>query len=153
MRSSSTWVRHMTPLKLETIIELGTHDNNDPEFISRVSKIDLHPEWDDNGGSSQVLGASDSAVDNIYNINRKHNDQCINENQILTLTEAVEFSRTVKPVCLPTDPSQSYLDKEVTATGWGLLGDGSVTNKLMEVDVRVISIEKCRTTTGYGVTR
>ena len=88
----------MTPLKLETIIELGTHDNNDPEFISRVSKIDLHPEWDDNGGSSQVLEASDSAVDNIYNINRKHNDQCINENQILTLTEAVEFSRTVKPV-------------------------------------------------------
>ena len=71
----------------------------------------------------------------------------------MTLTEAVEFSRTVRPVCLPTDPSQSYQDKEVTATGWGLLGDGSVTNKLMEVDVRVISIEKCRTTTGYGVTR
>ena len=60
------------------------------------------------------------------------------------MTEPVAFSRTVKPVCFPKDPSQSYEDKVVTATGWGRLLTGALPNKLMGVDVKVLSIEKCQ---------
>ena len=41
---------------------LGTHDRTNPAIVSRVSKIDLHPSWNDSGSFSQVYGASDSAV-------------------------------------------------------------------------------------------
>lgn len=60
------------------------------------------------------------------------------------MTDPVVFSRTVKPVCLPKDPSQSYQDKVVTATGWGRLLTGALPDKLMGVDVKVLSIDKCQ---------
>ena len=52
------------------------------------------------------------------------------------MTDPVVFSRTVKPVCLPKDPSQSYQDKKIA--------DGALPDKLMGVDVKVLSIEKCQ---------
>ena len=60
------------------------------------------------------------------------------------MTESVTFSLTVKPICLPKDPSHSYEDKVVTATGWGRLLNGGFPSKLMGVDVKVLSIEKCQ---------
>ena len=60
------------------------------------------------------------------------------------MTEAVTFTLTVKPICFPKDPSQSYEDKVATATGWGRLLNGGLPNKLMGVDVKVLSIEKCQ---------
>lgn len=109
----------------DVFLFLGTHVKLEPGIVSRVAKIDFHPSWNSSASwGSQVYGASDSAI--------------------LTLTESVTFSYTVKPICFPKDPSQSYEGRVVTATGWGRLLNGGSSDTLRAVDVRVLSIEKCR---------
>ena len=49
----------------------------------------------------------------------------------------------MRPICLPSDPSVTYENKVVQATGWGRLSRALATN-LMEVDVKVISIQTCQ---------
>ena len=70
-----------------------------------------------------------------------HHALCV---QILTLKEPVEFSWKIRPVCLPSDPSVSYEDEVAQATGWGRIEDNASPTNLMEVDVKVISIETCQ---------
>ena len=72
----------------------------------------------------------------------------------MTLTEPIEFTSKIRPICIPSDPSVSY-DGEVTqATGWGRIENNGSPSNLMEVDVKVISIETCqnsyRSVTEYG---
>ena len=63
---------------------------------------------------------------------------------VLKMTAAVSFSPTVRPVCLPADPAATFEAGVCVATGWGRLEDGSSTDKLMEVEVVVISNDQCR---------
>ena len=69
--------------------------------------------------------------------------------QVLTLTESVEFNWKIRPVCLPSDPSVSYEDEVVQATGWGKIENNAFPTNLMEVDVKVISIETCQNSYRY----
>ena len=69
----------------------------------------------------------------------------------MTLAESVEFDDTTRPVCFPTNAAQSYEGEPATATGYGIMDDGSFPNILMEVNVTIISIEECADT-HYGVT-
>ena len=64
--------------------------------------------------------------------------------QILTLTQPIEFSWKIRPVCLPSNPSVTYENQVAQATGWGRTDDNSLSANLMEVDVRVISIQTCQ---------
>ena len=54
----------------------------------------------------------------------------------------------LRPLCLPPDTEEeeedSFLGLRCVATGWGNLGDGSAPDKLMEVEVEVISNDQCR---------
>ena len=63
---------------------------------------------------------------------------------VLKMTAAVSFSPTVRPVCLPAHPDATFEAGVCVATGWGRLEDGSSTDKLMEVEVVVISNDQCR---------
>ena len=64
--------------------------------------------------------------------------------QILTLNQPIEFSRKIRPVCLPSDPSLTYTYKVVQATGWGEIENDVSPTNLMKVDVKVISMRTCR---------
>jgi len=68
-----------------------------------------------------------------------------NDSAILVLGRSVQWTETVQPVCLPTDPTATYLNQMATTTGWGALssGTGDYPEELREVDVKVISNEKC----------
>merc|ERR1712002_235768 len=67
-----------------------------------------------------------------------------NDSAILILGRTVQWTETVQPVCLPTDPTATYLNRMATTTGWGRLwSGGDVPDELQEVDVKVISNEKC----------
>ena len=63
---------------------------------------------------------------------------------VLKMTAAVSFSPTVRPVCLPADPAATFEAGVCVATGWGSLEDGTSPDKLMEVEVEVISNDQCR---------
>lgn len=73
---------------------------------------------------------------------------------VLTLERSVKFSSTILPACLPTSSSETYLDAQATATGWGKIGpfsDPRVTNQfvrmnegpLMTVNITVLPISEC----------
>ena len=69
--------------------------------------------------------------------------------QILTLTEPIEFTSKIRPICLPSDPSVSYDGEVVQATGWGRIENNGSPSNLMGVDVKVISIDTCQNSYRY----
>lgn len=50
-----------------------------------------------------------------------------NDVALLTLNEPIEFSETVRPVCLPSG-SNLYVGKKAIVIGWGSLREGKCTN-------------------------
>ena len=63
---------------------------------------------------------------------------------VLTLSAPVEYTETIRPVCLPADPADTFVDRVARCTGWGGLLNGGFPDELMEVDVKVISNDECR---------
>lgn len=67
-----------------------------------------------------------------------------NDVAILTLNEPVEFSETVRPVCLPSG-ANLYVGKKATVIGWGSLREGGVApGKLQQVTIPIWSNGVCK---------
>merc|ERR1712112_604265 len=68
---------------------------------------------------------------------------------ILTLTEQVTFTSSVRPACLPATTDKTYTGELATVTGWGTLSSGgNQPTVLMEVDVTVTTNEVCNNVYG-----
>ena len=66
---------------------------------------------------------------------------------MLKLKNAVDFSANphIRPVCLPTDTSETYVGVTATVTGWGTKSSGgSLSSTLREVEVEVLSNSACK---------
>ena len=51
----------------------------------------------------------------------------------------------IRPICLPADDTSDYNDYIATVTGWGTLSSGgSTSNKLREVQVKVMTNTQCK---------
>ena len=76
-------------------VYVGSHDRTNPAKIVDVSIVNINPSW-----TGAVYTGSDSAV--------------------LTLAESVPFSDTVRPLCMPVDPSRSSfnLTYSITPRSW-----------------------------------
>ena len=98
---------------------VGTHDRTRPAKIVDISSININPSW-----TGSLTRGSDSAV--------------------LTLAESVPFSDTVRPLCMPVDPSKSFEGQTAVASGWGLDDNGGIPNRLRDVNVEIISNDQCR---------
>ncbi|KAF5299446.1 hypothetical protein FQR65_LT01026 [Abscondita terminalis] len=80
-----------------------------------------------------------------YGIGASYN----NDIALLQVEYPLSFEGILKPVCLPTI-GKSYSGQIGIVTGWGATSSGgSVSNKLREVRVPILSHEDCRRT-GYG---
>nr|AAK48894.1 CUB-serine protease [Panulirus argus] len=67
-----------------------------------------------------------------------------NDMALLRLGEALEFTREVAPVCLPSNPTEDYAGVTATVTGWGATTEGgSMSVTLQEVDVPVLTTAAC----------
>lgn len=53
-----------------------------------------------------------------------------NDISILTIDQPVTFSRTIRPICLPTS-ARAYNGQEATVIGWGSLRESKSLNKLL----------------------
>merc|ERR1712180_314544 len=82
---------------------------------------------------------------NVANINEDPDyDFPDGDFSILTLSNPVTFSSSVRPVCLPSDTTKTYEGEVATVTGWGTLSSGgSQPDVLMEVDVTVTTNDFC----------
>ena len=57
----------------------------------------------------------------------------------------------IRPICLPTDTLDNYAGDVATVTGWGRISDkGMTSNKLMEVEVNVITNDQCKNNYSYN---
>ena len=67
----------------------------------------------------------------------------IHDIALLKLTKNVDFSndahRHIRPICLPSDDTQSYVGWEATLAGWGNDGVGSSPSILQEINGTVLS--------------
>jgi len=76
-----------------------------------------------------------------------------NDFSMLKLMKDVDFCRHphIRPICLPTDTSDDYAGDVATVTGWGSTSyGGSSSNKLLEVNVDVITNNQCTSKYKYG---
>jgi len=86
-----------------------------------------------------------------------YNDQTTDYDfSLLKTTSALDFSAypNIRPACLPqAGSSETYKDWVATVTGWGTLSsDGSTSNKLREVNVKVVSNNACKSSYGSSIT-
>lgn len=126
------------------MIVKGAHNLNKPEITARVSKIDIYPGW--TGDWDNDLKKIPDAAVSVMSLFTTCNINLLMI-QILTLTQPIEFSQKMRPVCLPSDPIMTYENKVVPATGWGATTSYKPyqhPDNLMKVYVRVIPIQTCR---------
>ena len=103
--------------------------------------------------SIQVLvgehDTSDSVVDrrDVFAIKNHPRFKSTNANydfSILILGTPLVFTSTIGPVCLPASTQSLYTGQVATVTGWGdTSAEGSPSPTLQEVEVTVVSNEKC----------
>merc|ERR1712098_293090 len=103
-------------------ILLGEHRTNDDEFTRvDVSQINDDPNYSFPDGDFSIL----------------------------TLTEPVTFTSSIRPACLPATTDKTYAGELATVTGWRTLSSGgNQPTVLMEVDVTVTTNEVCNNVYG-----
>ena len=68
---------------------------------------------------------------------------------LLKLRKAVKFGPTLNVICLPTNPSRLYEEETMIVAGWGLTENLTISDTLMEADVKVYPNKKCKEWNNY----
>ena len=68
---------------------------------------------------------------------------------LLKLRKAVKFGPTLNVICLPTNPSRLYEEETMIVAGWGLTENLTISDTLMEADVKVYPNKKCKNWNNY----
>ena len=92
-------------------------------------------------------------VEKIENHPDYNEDTTNNDFALIKLKEAVDFCAHphIRPICLPTDPSEMFADVEAIVTGWGATSSGgSLSSTLLEVTVKTMTNDKCTNDYGYS---
>jgi len=72
-----------------------------------------------------------------------------NDIALILMDREVQFSNSVRPVCLP-NTDRSYNGQDTTVLGWGKLSEGGLPAKLLqEATVPIMTQRKCRHETKY----
>ena len=114
----------------DVTVTLGTNNKRHPGVKIRVSKIDIHDSyklWNHFGnfvGLKALLDGVDIAI--------------------LTLSRGAP--RSINPVCLPSDPSNTYVGYDAVVAGYGAVdrvkAQGS-SDQLLQARVKIISNYDC----------
>jgi len=65
---------------------------------------------------------------------------------ILTLCENLEFSESVRPVCLPNSRNEMFANDNAVATGWGSRSQSRISRALQTVSLEILDNQRCRRT-------
>ena len=55
-----------------------------------------------------------------------------NDIALLRLSRDVEFSGSVQPACLPTQPANAYAGRQAAVSGWGTTAEGGETSDVLK---------------------
>ena len=76
-----------------------------------------------------------------------------NDFSMLKLKNAVDFCSHphIRPVCLPTDTSNTFAGDDAIVTGWGTTSSGGwLSSSLLEVTVKVLTNNACKNNYAYS---
>ena len=103
-------------------VVLSDHDLNvDTEATQvyrGVSKIVVYPWWHNIAGSSGDIA-------------------------LIQLNQPVQFTTTIRPICLPTNAEDTYGSELGTTIGWGITEDGEQSAFLREVELNILENTTC----------
>merc|ERR1719450_475084 len=92
------------------------------------------------------------AISKITDDTKYNKDNLRYDFSILTLTKPITFTDKIRPACLPSDVTKTYVNEIATVSGWGTTTfQGSQPSKLREVDVKVTTNAFCKTKYGDGI--
>jgi len=83
-------------------------------------------------------------------------DTLNNDYALMELKEAIDFSEYphIRPICLPSSSAGDFDNSNATVTGWGTTGSNKpLSSVLLEVDVKVLSVDECKNDYGYKETQ
>lgn len=110
-----------TPSPHKVTVRLGTYNitnqREEGAVHMNVSKIFIHPDW-------KVLHRSYDA-----------------DIAILVLSENINFTNYIQPVCMPTDGLRE--NSEGVVVGWGMQENGIMTEIPKQASVKVINASQC----------
>ncbi|XP_056267658.1 transmembrane protease serine 2-like isoform X2 [Pseudoliparis swirei] len=101
--------------------------------------------WTVHSGDVSLLQMiNGKTVNKIISHAKFNTETYVNDIALLKLDAPLEFSRTVKPVCLPNTGMHLYAGSQAWITGWGALrSSGPSPDKLNQAQVTVYSRETC----------
>jgi len=108
-----------------------------------------HDYWDSSETNMVRMDIAEIVNHEDYNSNTVDNDFAL-----LKMANKIDWAANpnIRPACLPSAGSGDYDQWMSTVTGWGTTSSGgSVSNVLLEVDVKVISNSECNNAYG-GIT-
>ena len=76
-----------------------------------------------------------------------------NDFALLRLKKAVDFCTHshIRPICLPTDTSESFAGVDAIVTGWGTTSSGgSLSSSMLEVTLKVLTNNQCKNDYSYA---
>jgi len=118
------------------------------EKTNRLQVLLGEHKYNTNTETTHIRASIDQIVDHPdYNDRTTDNDY-----SMLRLKNAVNFASYphIRPICLPTDTSETYAGVTATVTGWGTTSSqGSLSSTLKEVNVGVVSNGACKNDYGY----
>jgi len=109
-------------------VHLGEHDRSDPNDKGKQYTVE------------QVVNHPD------YNDRTYYNDYAL-----LKLSSKIDWAANehIRPVCLPSDASETYVGREAIVAGWGTTSSGGSTSSvLLDVALKVITNVACNN--AYG---
>jgi len=122
-------------------VHLGDHDRTSKtetnDVVSKVSRIVRHPKFEFKLEGGKIR----------YDFT------------LLKLKKKIDFAMhpNIRPICLPLNDENTYAGKSAIATGWGLTKNpgyrqdpSNLSNKLLELKLKMITNEECVEEAGYG---
>ncbi|OCT97346.1 transmembrane protease serine 11C [Xenopus laevis] len=127
---------------------------NDTWLVTAAHCFDMNANvnsWTVALGTINVSSGSEFKIEKIIIYEGYTSETHKNDIALLKLFTPLNFTRTIRPVCLPeasdifSDNSSCYI------TGWGALKDGgSVSQVLQQAEVKIINLDLCSSSQMYG---
>ena len=68
---------------------------------------------------------------------------------VIKLNSDIDYNRAIKPICVTSKSSSSFVDSKATVIGWGVTEEGVASDVLKQAELRVWSNDECARSYGH----
>ena len=104
-------------------------------------------------GDHNIVSISPTKTERTFRISRVNikvhpeYDHATLKNDIakLYLDQPIDYAESpkIRPICLPVDSTEEYIERDAKATGWGVMKRYTPAEVLQEINIQIISLGEC----------